>query len=243
MFKKSLAVLASLVVSGTAVTIPASAEEISISGGVDIVSTYVFRGFQLADEAIQPYVEIGKGGFYTGVWFSTPLDSREFFDNEVDIYAGYSFDISESLSGDVGFTRYIYTDSDGESDTTELYAGLAIEAPLKPSIYLYYDLDLEATTLEGSAGHSYPVSETVSLDLGGTLGFIDADGDDFTYFLASAALTKPVADNAEAYVSVNFGANSEDTFIDDSNDLFNNGDLTQLESTGFWFGIGFSASN
>ncbi|WP_306251299.1 TorF family putative porin [Parvularcula sp. IMCC14364] len=239
MLKKSLAVLATLAAS----TLPAAAEEISISGGVDFVSAYVFRGFQLADEAIQPYVEIGKGGFYTGVWFSTPLDSREFFDNEVDIYAGYSFDISESLLGDVGFTRYIYTDSDGESDTTELYAGLAIAAPLDPSLYLYYDLDLEATTLEGAASHSYPVAENVSLDLGGTLGFIDADGDDFTYFIASAALSTSVADNADAYVSVSFGANSEDTFIDDSNDLFNNGDLTQLESSGFWFGVGFSASN
>ena len=132
MNKKSLIALSAVAVAmaGTA-----SAEETGISGGVDFVSSYIFRGFQLADEAIQPYVEFSKGDFYGGAWFSTPIDSREFYENEVNLYGGFGFDISESLWGDVGFTRYIYTDSDGESDTTELYFGVTAEAPVAPALY------------------------------------------------------------------------------------------------------------
>lgn len=232
MIKKTLFALTAL----AATVSPASAgEELSISGGVDVVSAYIFRGFQLADLAIQPYVELGAGGFYAGIWSSTPLEDRDLFDNEVDIYAGYGFDISESLAGDVGFTRYIYTDSDGEADTTEYYFGISHDSDLAPSLYLYYDVDLEATTLEGSIGKSWDVGEDTSFDLGGTLGFIDADGDDFTYLIASAGFSKPIAENADAWIGLSYGFNSEDGTFGET--------LIDEDDQGLWLGIGISASN
>ncbi len=219
---------------------PAIAEEWSVSGGVDFTSAYIFRGVQLADAAAQPYVEFSNGSFYAGVWSSTPLDNRDLYDNEVDVYVGYGFDISESLEGDVGLTRYVYTDGDGGGDTTEIYAGMTADAKLSPSVNLYRDFDLEATTLEGSLGHSAPMGEGLSFDLGTSVGYVDTDDDNSTYFLASAALTREISEGTSAYVSLNYGHNSEDTFIDDVEKLINDPDPTQLEDSGFWFGVGFS---
>lgn len=83
------------------------------SGELTITSDYVWRGVSQTDEnpAVQPGFEAAhSSGFYAGAWasnvdFDTPGDG---IDVEVDIYAGWSFDLSDAVNMDLSVTRYLY---------------------------------------------------------------------------------------------------------------------------------------
>ena len=206
----------------------ASAEELGVSASIDYVTQYVFRGVGLAEDAVQPGLELSYGGLYGGVWYSSPLDKG--YGEETDFYAGYGFGLTESVSADVGVTYYTYP---GDGDTTEVYGGLSFDAPLAPSIYAYWDLDLEAFTLEGSIGHSYPLAEYTSLDLGLTGGLVTSDdGGEYQYGAVSVALSQTFSDNVSGYIGANLGLSSDDTFIDGDN----------FNQSATWAGFGLSYS-
>lgn len=86
----------------------AQESELSVSATVAWESEYVFRGVQLSDSAFQPAVDISYGGAYLGLWTSMPVNSKDDLSREVDIYAGYGFDVSETFSIDFGATVYYY---------------------------------------------------------------------------------------------------------------------------------------
>lgn len=82
--------------------------EVTVSTGVDIYSTYVWRGVAYAGPSLQPYVELGAGGFSLGAWGSQGIDGS-FTDGsngfqEMDLYTSYTFDFGLSL----GVTDYYY---------------------------------------------------------------------------------------------------------------------------------------
>ncbi len=82
--------------------------EVTVSTGVDIYSTYVWRGVAYAGPSLQPYVELGAGGFSLGAWGSQGIDGS-FTDGsngfqEMDVYTSYTFDFGLSL----GVTDYYY---------------------------------------------------------------------------------------------------------------------------------------
>lgn len=71
------------------------------STGVDLYSSYVWRGVQYGGgPSIQPSVEFSKGGFSVGAWGS--VDFKEY--REMDLYMSYGFDFGLS----VGLTDYYY---------------------------------------------------------------------------------------------------------------------------------------
>jgi len=73
------------------------------SAGADLVSSYLWRGSKFGSgPAIQPYVEVGFGGFAIGGWGSYCFTSNEAA--EADLYASYSFDFGLSI----GLTDYYY---------------------------------------------------------------------------------------------------------------------------------------
>jgi uncharacterized protein (TIGR02001 family) len=91
------------------------AEEGGISGNVTLTSDYVWRGISQTQNngAIQGGVDYAHdSGFYVGAWGSN-VD----FDNdaslELDLYAGYSTDLTENVSVDVGVLKYTYPDASG----------------------------------------------------------------------------------------------------------------------------------
>lgn len=128
--------LAATVLAGAALAAtPAMAQDeedssgVSVSGNVAIVSDYRFRGIGLSggDPAIQGGIDFGTDvGFYVGTWASS-IDGGPFYgEMELDIYAGYSTDISDGLGVDVGVLLYAYPTNDvGPSDYYELYASLS----------------------------------------------------------------------------------------------------------------------
>lgn len=221
-------------------------EDVSVSVSVDYVSEYVFRGVSYARGAIQPGLEVGTGGFTAGVWASLPTgDFKNIAGDEVDLYAGYSWDVSDTVSADVGATVYHFPDATGGlfdfggASTFEVYGGLGFDTALSPSLYGYYDFDLEAFTIEGGVSHSYELAEKTSLDLGLTAGLVTADGGgDYQYGVASASVGYGFSDDVSAYVGANYSLSSEDTLrfkIDGVGNAFTADDNL------FWVGIGFAA--
>ncbi|PHR57672.1 MAG: hypothetical protein COA43_11690 [Robiginitomaculum sp.] len=220
----------------------AFAQEVEVSISVDYASEYVFRGTTLAADVLQPGVEATYGNFTFGGWASFPIEESNTYDTEIDLYAGYAFALSDTISADIGATLYHYPESGGlfdigtdagDASTLELYANFGFQGALEPSLTAYYDLTLEAFTVEGSVGYSVPVADKTSFDIGATVGAVAVDGSgDYQYGSLSGALTYAVSDAVSSYIGINAGLSSEDTFQKLSN--------FTPKSSSVWFGAGIS---
>jgi uncharacterized protein (TIGR02001 family) len=245
--KKLLLGTASLMIAVTA-PMTAQAGDVSVSTSIDYVSDYVFRGVSLAEQAVQPGVEVSIGDFTVGGWYSTGIGEASILAlDEFDLYASYGFALSDKISASVGATYYHYPQGGGffETDggnagTYEVSAGLSFDTALAPSITAYYDFTLEGLTLEGGVGHSVATGENTSLDLGLTAGLVTSDVlGDWEYGTASAALSYAFTDDVSTYVGVNYTLSSSDDeglglgYIDSLNGTPNS-DL-------FWAGVGVAA--
>ena len=107
---------------------PDTAKAQEFDTGVDLYSTYVFRGVAFSGPSIQPYVEFSAGGFAIGAWGAQGIDgyAGEPGFQEMDLYAVYEFDFGLSI----GVTDYYYPGTeyfDGDSHAFELNVGLDIE--------------------------------------------------------------------------------------------------------------------
>ena len=166
--KKMILAVAALAAGVSASAQDASnASSLAVSLDVTYVSDYVFRGAKLADASIQPSIEASYGDFYAGVWYSDAISQNNAtatFDSEADLYLGYTRPITEIFSADLGVTRYTYNGG-SQGDTTEVSAGIKTNLLLSPSVYYYYDFDLEVSSYIGSIGYKLPIPKLgVSLD-------------------------------------------------------------------------------
>ncbi len=133
--------------------------EVTVSTGVDIYSTYVWRGVAYAGPSLQPYVELGAGGFTLGAWGSQGIDGS-FTDGsngfqEMDLYTSYTFDFGLSL----GVTDYYYPGTlyfEEDSHAFELNGG-----------YSTGDLSLSANYIFAGGGS---VGDDVYFQLGYDVG-------------------------------------------------------------------------
>ena len=193
------------------------------------VSSYVFRGLKLADDAIQPSIKVAAGSAYAGVWLSEPIDSE--FDSEIDFYGGYSFALSGGWAVDVGATIYHYPELDtsgGAEDTTvEGYVGLTgALGGVTLGGYVYQDFTLEITTLQGSLGYSIPLGEKLNANFTGTLGYVTPDsGDEYTYYGASVQFPYKISDSSTLTVGGSYA---------------NHDDVPGYEHDNVWVNIGFT---
>lgn len=107
---KYLLITAFVLLFGTPQIQTAEAQEVTVSPGLDLYSTYVWRGVAYSGPSIQPYIELGVEGFALGAWGSQGIDgitSSNDVSNgfqEMDLYASYSFDFGLSI----GVTDYYY---------------------------------------------------------------------------------------------------------------------------------------
>jgi hypothetical protein len=136
----------------------APAPKIGVS--MDYVGKYIWRGQNLQDDgAFQPAVSLTYGGLTGTIWGSLDLSNHN--DNageitEVDYSLDYTSAIPglEFLSGSVGVIHYDFPNTRFD-DTTEIYAGLTLSAPLNPSIKIYRDVqEADATYLSFGLSHS-----------------------------------------------------------------------------------------
>ncbi|KQZ64635.1 hypothetical protein ASD67_09285 [Sphingopyxis sp. Root1497] len=170
--------------------VPAAGQEIadppssalSVSGGVDLVSDYRFRGLSLSDKdvAVQPTITVTHdSGFYLGAWGSNIDAGPARGDVEAQLYGGYETQIASGTRLDLGATYYWHPDRDkafGPSDFGEASARLSYmlgpveatgtvayawdQAALGDADNLYLRLGLSSgipntpVTLKASVGHS-----------------------------------------------------------------------------------------
>ncbi len=93
-----------------------------ISANVALVNDYRFRGISQSNKnpALQGGFDYAaESGFYIGTWGSTvDFDSTTDFNGslELDIYAGWGFDIGENSNIDVGYIYYAYPGDDNGAD-------------------------------------------------------------------------------------------------------------------------------
>lgn len=251
MTKTALSALAALGLAPAA-----NAESIDVSTTVGFESRYVFRGVQFAETSIQPAINLGFEGFYLNAWFNLPIGDNNLVvtpgGEELDLVAGYSAPLNAVFSIDVGITYYVFPDvadhffdmfeEDGDGvpgNTAELYVGVAMAAPLSPSLYVYHDFFLDTTTLQGNLSHSVPLAEKTSFDLGGFAGYVfdDAGGTDYLYGAASADISYALTDNGSVYAGVRYGGSDipGGAVIDEPL-------AGTTQASGVWWGLGFNAS-
>lgn len=128
---------AATLLAGTALAAtPAFADEtdapsdLTVTGNVALVSDYRFRGLSLSggDLAVQGSVNVNhSSGLYVGTWASSlEQDALDIYGStEVDLYAGWTGQVSSGLTADVGLLYYVYpAGSFGDGNVFEPYASV-----------------------------------------------------------------------------------------------------------------------
>ena len=146
---------------------------------LDFYSKYVWRGQLINDDIVmQPGISMTYDAFTVGIWGS--VDTTDYSGNEwefieYDFYADYTTSLLEGVDLSLGVINYSFPSAD---DTTEIYAGLAFDLPLSPSITIYNDVDqMNGSYVAFGAGHSvdelFSLSEDVpvGMEIGANLGW------------------------------------------------------------------------
>ena len=105
---------------------------LSFSANVAFATEYRFRGVNLSDGefAVQGGFDVSHdSGLYVGTWASN-IDEQTvgFGSTEVDLYGGWSGDVGEGVSADVGVIYYLFPDApgvSGDTDYIEFYGSLS----------------------------------------------------------------------------------------------------------------------
>lgn len=165
MKKLSVATYSSLFVALSAASMQSQAVE--VSGDVTFVSDYAFRGISQTDEA--PALQGGltlaaESGLYVSVWGSS-VDFGGQGTLELDVMLGWSGDIAEGWSADVGIMRYGYPNTEFEgSNFWEVYGSVSYQ---DFTVGLAYSDDFYGNTGKYYyiyAGYSLALTESFAVD-------------------------------------------------------------------------------
>lgn len=225
------------------------AANLSIAGTFGYENAYVFRGALKDRNAFQSGVElgyaVGGGEVYAGVWGSLPISNYDGV-KEFDYYIGYNHAI-DIVTVDAGFTYYSYAGTPNRfspaQHTREIYIGASADVLLSPSVYFYYDFDLNQTVFEGSISYSldltqYTNVEGLSLENKAYLGFLNArkaqaqpgtQKNGYTYFGFASDIAYAVSENVSTSFGIRWAMNN-----DGHNGNSVNGSGTKDNQ--FWFG-------
>ncbi len=89
-----------------------AAAQVEVSTGMDLYSTYVWRGVAYSGPSWQPYVDLAVGDLTIGAWGSQGYDGFQ----EMDLYISYSLgDLS------AGLTSYYYPGTNWTEDGSQAY--------------------------------------------------------------------------------------------------------------------------
>ncbi|MGE9292375.1 MAG: TorF family putative porin [Puniceicoccales bacterium] len=237
----TLAIVGAMGTSGLFAQTGDSIEDLSITSSFAYESQYVFRGVKLEYDSFQPSLEFGfpvvGGDLYAGIWTNLPITNKGPMgnDNEIDIYAGYAYPITDMVTLDAGFIYYWYANAPATAPATsyvEPYVGASFDVLLSPAIYVYYSIDqLQKAggsgpdsgilTIEASIGYSFDLSEYVSVegfsfDVGAYLGMgIPNDSSamngttSFLYAGVTGDLVYAFSENVSASIGVRYSNYSQ----------------------------------
>ena len=183
-----------------AVAQDAPASDVTVSANAAVVSEYRFRGVDLSggDVAIQGGIDVShSSGLYVGTWGSSlDEDTVGYGHTELDVYGGWSGQVTDAVSLKVGVIAYLYPNAPpGDYDYFEGYGSASFDigpasltagvayAPKQDSLgsednfYVYGDASIGVSNT--------PVS--LSGHLGYTDGFLTytSDGNAFDWSLGA----------------------------------------------------------
>lgn len=205
----------------------------SVSVTMDFVSSYVFRGVTLSDEAgFQPGIEVSGlglpaeyGSITVGVWGAGDFDgddSSTFI--ETDYYASYSLPI-DFMDVSIGYTEYTY--SAGEADK-EMSIGLGYEVVgigLAATFYQGVGGLIGSTRyFELGAGYDLPLSDEFVVSFGARVGYADQadngvmDGESgFSDYDIGLAASYALSERWSAGASIAYIGQIDDDVLTDDN--------------------------
>ncbi|MDX8401792.1 MAG: TorF family putative porin [Mariprofundaceae bacterium] len=152
-----------------------------ISGDIGVYSQYVWRGVTQTSgkTAVQGDLGYSSGGLSAGVWFSNayPASAPQYAGRDV-VEFDWTLDYSTAFSGvgvSVGAIGYTYLYDSG-SNFPEVYLGVSLDAPLAPSLTVYYTAS-DSNSKFYRAGDMWidlAVSTSAAgFDLGATLAYVN----------------------------------------------------------------------
>lgn len=156
----------------------------NVSGNIGITNNYIWRGVTQSDDqaAVSGGLDFTAGnGLYAGTWLSN-VDFVSAKGTELDVYAGFSKELDNGFSYDVGVIRYMYPGSRLSGDFNEVYANLGFKGF---GLEVAHDWDNDNTYYAASYGGELKKD----LEYGLKIGQYDFDdGSEYTHYQAS--LTK-----------------------------------------------------
>lgn len=175
----------------------ANAQEVAISGNVALTSDYQFRGISqtLENPAVQGGFDVGVNSFYVGTWASN-IDFGTEGTMELDIYAGFKPQLTDTLALDLGVVGYLYPgldDSASEADYYELKAG---------AIFTPSDAFGMTGTLFWSPEFTFDGGDSLYAEVGASYAATD-------YFSLSGAVGNQSVDTATYFID---GSGSSDSY-------------------------------
>ncbi len=196
---KSLMVLLVMVAVSTSVM----AVELDVDLSTDFLSRYVWRGQDGGQTTVaQPSATISKDGYSFNVWGNMPLSDfrsdpsaagRDFTFTEVDYTLDYTGDVpgSDILDFSAGYIMYYFPSTTGmtaglgtggnPASFQELYAGLAVDTLLNPSVTIYRGITPSGPArgngwyISAGVDHSVALPEELAVDLSATVGWGDSN--------------------------------------------------------------------
>ncbi|MBM3615641.1 MAG: hypothetical protein FJX28_09475 [Alphaproteobacteria bacterium] len=185
------------------------ANELTFSFGGTVASEYVSSGVYYADGlAIQPYVELGYGGFYAGAYAANTSGVLTGYTAEYGLSLGYRGEAGP-VNYDIGVAYYIFDEVAGFStpDYPEYIVSAYVAAT--ESFYLTgrvaFAPEYDSTNLRLRLDYYTPVA---GLSVGAAVGFADTNYGDWEYWTIDA--TYAVIDNVSlglGYHGSNYNAN------------------------------------
>jgi len=213
----------------------AAPSAITVSASVTLVSDYRFRGVSLSggDPAVQGGITVAHdSGLYVGTWASSIDDAGTDFygDEEVDLFGGWSGQVSDGIGFDVGLLYYAYPSNAKGNDAEffEPYATISGDlGPVSAKLGVNYAWDQKALANDSLYVHTELSSgiPTTPVTLSAHLGYTDGSlaptllagtGDDsaFDWSLGASATVLGKLTFGVSYVGVE--GPSIDGFTDDA---------------------------
>ncbi len=231
---------------------PPPAKEWSVALDSTFNSKYVWRGINVVDDPVwQPSVGFTWKGLTLSVWGNLDITdvngSRHNF-TEVDYTLEYSRKVGKATLS-VGTIRYAFPHT-GFPTTTEVYAGVAFDAPLSPTFKVYKDIDeSDGIYANFTLSHTVPdlirfsESASMALALSASVGWGDHKNDNFYYSgtnqsgLADLTLSVgfPITIGDHLTIKPAFSCSR---LLD--SDMRSNMRAAGIDPTNHWFGLSFT---
>lgn len=229
--------------------VPVSATDYGATLATDYVTEYIFRGATFAGNAVQPGLQLSFGDFNLGAWASLPIGAEaSTFADEVNLFAGYTWHLSDKLNLTTGAIVYHFPQSGnlfdfgtnpGDASTLELYGNFEFQTVLSPTLATYYDIDLKSFSGVGSISHDYHLTASSHFTVDAEVGLLDSEtGTSYEWGKVSGSMNWKFTDTVSAYAKVNWAINSEKLFIDTNFDPNDASTVGPAKDTNTWFSLG-----